>query len=144
MEQLQAEMERRRSTIPALSRRAAELRRQLASVELELKALGSMSLTAFASIAPMKSTAGKKANKASSAARGRKGKGGGPTLSTRIVEEVNASQDPVRLRDLVARVSKAMGREVSKSFLVQMSSTMRRLVDAKAVAQVERGLYKKV
>lgn len=141
MAQLQAEITRRRNAIPALTRRAADLRKQLASVELELKALDSLR-TPTATTAP--SAELRRVAKATSGKRGRKGKGGGPTLGARIVETVSASTEPVRLRDLVSRLSKSMGRDASKSFLVQVSSTIRRLVDAKLVAQVDRGLYKSV
>ena len=76
--------------------------------------------------------------------RTRRGKGGGPTLSDRIVKSVTDAKAPIKLRELVATLSKAMGRPADKSFLVQVSATMRRLVDSKAVAQPGRGVYKAV
>ena len=158
--QLTAEIERRKNAIPALSRKANDLRKQLASVELELKALGSTVAVAPTAAAPAKSAkasksakpaksaksakSSAKATKSGTSKRGRPGKDGGPTLGDRIIKAVGDANGSVRLRDLVNNLSKSMGRDASKSFLVQVSSTIRRLVTARSVAQVDRGVYKSV
>ncbi len=145
--QLTAEIQRRQNAIPALNRKADDLRKQLASVELELKALGSTAAPARLAT-KVASTATKSVSTTTKSTgtgkRTRRGKGGGPTLSDRIVKTVADAKSPVKLRDLVATLSKAMGRPADKSFLVQVSATMRRLVDSKAVAQPGRGVYKAV
>ena len=154
--QLTAEIQRRQDAIPALNRKADDLRKQLASVELELKALGSATAAAPArpatkiasAVTKSASTTTKSVGTATKSTgtgkRTRRGKGGGPTLSDRIVKSVTEAKAPIKLRELVATLSKAMGRPADKSFLVQVSATMRRLVDSKAVAQPGRGVYKAV
>ncbi len=145
--QLTAEIQRRQDAIPALNRKADDLRKQLALVELELKALGSTAAPArpatkiASAVTKSVSTTTKSTG---TGKRTRRGKGGGPTLSDRIVKSVTDAKAPIKLHELVATLSKAMGRPADKSFLVQVSATMRRLVDSKAVAQPGRGVYKAV
>ncbi len=152
--QLTAEIQRRQDAIPALNRKADDLRKQLALVELELKALGSTAAPArpatkiasavTKSASTTTKSVGTTTKSTGTGKRTRRGKGGGPTLSDRIVKSVTDAKAPIKLRELVATLSKAMGRPADKSFLVQVSATMRRLVDSKAVAQPGRGVYKAV
>ncbi len=152
--QLTAEIQRRQDAIPALNRKADDLRKQLASVELELKALGSTAAPArpatkiasavTKSASTTTKSVGTTTKSTGTGKRTRRGKGGGPTLSDRIVKSVTDAKAPIKLHELVATLSKAMGRPADKSFLVQVSATMRRLVDSKAVAQPGRGVYKAV
>ncbi|MFZ9915673.1 MAG: hypothetical protein ACO3IB_10130, partial [Phycisphaerales bacterium] len=68
----------------------------------------------------------------------RKGK---PTLSVQLIECLAAKGAPLSRGDILAEVARRMGREVNPSFSVQVSATLRKLVNAGEAAQVGRGQY---
>ncbi|MCE2881954.1 MAG: hypothetical protein LW636_06315 [Planctomycetaceae bacterium] len=128
-EALAAELKRRRSELPKLEREANALRAQLAAVEARIASLGADGTAA-------KPRAAEAAGKPFRAVR--KGK---PTLSVQLLEHLAAKGEPVSRGDIVAEVARRMGREVSPSFSVQVSATLRKLVNAGEAAQVGRGQY---
>jgi len=131
-EALAAELKRRRSELPKLERQAKALRAQLAAVEARIASLGAGGADGPAA----KPRAAEAAGKPFRAVR--KGK---PTLSVQLLEHLAAKGEPVSRGDIVAEVARRMGRDVNPSFSVQVSATLRKLVNAGEAAQVGRGQY---
>lgn len=138
-EMLAAELERRRSELPRLERRAAELRAELAAVEARIAALGG---------APSRGRRGRAAGRPSgksvtgtamdSAPRRR---GGKPTLGEHIVEFLQAAGGVHAPSEIAEDAARRLGREVNTSLVVQVSATLRKLVNGGRVRQVGRGRY---
>lgn len=133
-EQLSAELKRRRSELPKLEKQAAALRAQLADVEARIAALSGGSAAA-ASI--MLKVPAKKAD----SPRAPRRRHGQPTLAEQIVSVLQSTGAVMSPSEIGTAVQKQFAREVKPSFNVQVSSTLRTLVDDGAVAQVERAQY---
>ena len=71
----------------------------------------------------------------------RKRRDGQPTLAERILSLLGGSASPRSPREIAAALAPALGREVSQSLLVQISLTLRRLVNAGQIAQPARAQY---
>lgn len=141
LEAITAELKRRQSEVPKLEARAKALRIELAAVEARIASLsGAVAPRAAAT----KITKTPKAAKAatSSASRGlRRRRDGQPTLAERILALLADGGAPHSPRDIAESLAPAMGRAVNQSFLVQISLTLRKLVNAGHVAQPARAQY---
>ena len=140
IEAIAAELKRRQSEIPKLEAHARALRAELAAIEARIATLSG----AAAAANPAKSPKPAKAMKAMKAAKPgapRKRRDGQPTLAERILSLLGGSASPRSPREIAAALAPALGREVSQSLLVQISLTLRRLVNAGQIAQPARAQY---
>lgn len=71
----------------------------------------------------------------------RKRRDGQPTLAERIIELLAGGGAPRSPRDIAEALAPAMGREVNQSLLVQISLTLRKLVNAGHISQPARAQY---
>ena len=142
IEAITAELKRRRSELPKLEARAKALRDELASVEARIAML-SGEAPAARPAAPKSPKPAKPARAAKPATGGapRRRRAGQPTLADRIISLLSEATSPRSPREIAAALAPALGREVSQSFLVQISLTLRRLVNAGQVAQPARAQY---
>jgi hypothetical protein len=140
IEAIAAELKRRQSEIPKLEAHARALRAELAAIEARIATLSG----AAAAANPAKSPKPAKAMKVMKAAKPgapRKRRDGQPTLAERILSLLGGSASPRSPREIAAALAPALGREVSQSLLVQISLTLRRLVNAGQIAQPARAQY---
>ncbi len=155
IEAIAAELKRRQSEIPKLEAHARALRAELAAIEARIATLSG----AAAAANPAKSPKPAKAVKAMKAMKAmkpmkpvkpanpakpgapRKRRDGQPTLAERILSLLGGSASPRSPREIAAALAPALGREVSQSLLVQISLTLRRLVNAGQIAQPARAQY---
>lgn len=133
-EALAAELRRRRSELPKLEKRAAALRAELASVEARIAALSG-------SAAPAAPSPRSGAKRAATAGGMRAERGGKPTLAANIVAFLGEKGGAVARGEIVEEMAKRLGREANASLSVQVSATLRKLVDLGDVAQAGRGQY---
>lgn len=151
-EALAAELERRRRELPTLERRANELRTELSSVLSHIASLTGGASDAIARFSEKMRPAGAqdgsrmqshapKRLAASSGAKAPRRRGGKPTVAENIQSFLRDSGAVHSLREIVDGTARLASREVNTSYGVQVSATMRRLVDAGAVRQVGRGQY---
>lgn len=141
IELIAAELKRRQAEIPALERRARDLRAELLAVESRIAMLqGSASVSAPAS-APRARRAGPAPKTVAKGKRAAQRRNGKPTLAERIVELLGTVRGPLSPREIASRIAPALGREMSQSFLVQISLTLRKLVNSGAIAQPARAQY---
>jgi len=135
-EALAAELRRRRSELPKLAKRAAALRAELAAVEARVAMLSGSAAPAAPARAP------RAASKRVAAAGGmRAERSGKPTLAANIVAFLGEKGDAVARGEIVEEMAKRLGREANASLSVQVSATLRKLVDLGDVAQSGRGQY---
>ena len=144
-EQLSAELKRRQSELPKLEKQAAALRGELASLEARIAALSGGAVVAKQP-QPKGSSSSSSSSSASSSsssttARAPRRRHGQPTLAEQIVSVLQATGTVMSPSEIGTAVQKQFAREVKPSFNVQVSSTLRALVDDGAVAQVERAQY---
>jgi len=137
-EQLAAELKRRQSELPKLEKQAAALRAELATVEARIAALSGGSAAAAPSMPKPSAKASAKNADSPRAPRRRHGQ---PTLAEQIVSVLQSTGAVMSPSEIGTAVQKQFAREVKPSFNVQVSSTLRTLVDEGAVAQVERAQY---
>ena len=90
-----------------------------------------------------KSAAAKGPRPAASRAGGglRARRNGQPTLAERIVALLADGAAPRSPREIAAALAASLGRPVNQSFLVQISLTLRKLVNAGRVSQPARAQY---
>jgi cell division protein FtsB len=155
IEAIAAELKRRQSEIPKLEAHARALRAELAAIEARIATLSGAAaaanpakspkpakamkvMKAMKAMKPMKPV--KPANPAKPGAP-RKRRDGQPTLAERILSLLGGSASPRSPREIAAALAPALGREVSQSLLVQISLTLRRLVNAGQIAQPARAQY---
>lgn len=146
IEAIAAELKRRQSEIPKLEAHARALRAELAAIEARIATLSGAAAAANPAkspkpakvMKPMKPV--KPANPAKPGAP-RKRRDGQPTLAERILSLLGGSASPRSPREIAAALAPALGREVSQSLLVQISLTLRRLVNAGQIAQPARAQY---
>ena len=136
VEELAAELKRRRSEIPKLEARAKSLRAELGAIESRIALLSGAVPAARAQ--PVR-TAPKRA--ASSGGRSGRRMNGKPTLAERILAQLRGHAGPMSPRAIAEGLSKELGREVNQSFLVHVSITLRKLVNNGLVAQPARAQY---
>lgn len=153
LEAITAELRRRQSEIPTLEARARALRGELAAVEARIATLSGLANAARPAVAARSAPAkGMKAAKTAkvtktakagtAAGRGlRKRRNGQPTLSERIVTLLSDGAAPRSPREIAAALAPALGRPVNQSFLVQISLTLRKLVNAGEITQPARAQY---
>jgi hypothetical protein len=141
LEAITAELKRRQSEIPKLEARAKALRNELAAVEARIATLSGAVAARPTAAKPTKP--GKSANpaKSPSARFLRKRRDGQPTLAERIVALLSGGGAPRSPRDIAEAIAPAIGREVNQSFLVQISLTLRKLVNAGHISQPARAQY---
>lgn len=158
IEAIAAELKRRQSEIPKLEAHARALRAELAAIEARIATLSGAAAAANPAKSPKPAKAMKvmkvmKAMKAMKAMKPvkpanpakpgapRKRRDGQPTLAERILSLLGGSASPRSPREIAAALAPALGREVSQSLLVQISLTLRRLVNAGQIAQPARAQY---
>lgn len=132
-EALAAELRRRRSELPKLEKKAAQLRSELAAVEARISALGGNG--AVVAHAPRA--------RAARPSRGepRRMRNGQPTIGEQIVEIASQRGGVVAPRAFAEELGKRLSREVNSNFLVQVSLTLARLVKQGRIHKVGRGEY---
>ena len=142
-EQLSAELKRRQSELPKLEKQAAALRGELASLEARIAALSGGAVVPKQPQPKGSSSSSSSASSSSSSttARAPRRRHGQPTLAEQIVSVLQATGTVMSPSEIGTAVQKQFAREVKPSFNVQVSSTLRALVDDGAVAQVERAQY---
>lgn len=146
IEAIAAELKRRQSEIPKLEAHARALRAELAAIEARIATLSGAAAAANPAKSPKPAKAMKPmkpvkpANPAKPGAP-RKRRDGQPTLAERILSLLGGSASPRSPREIAAALAPALGREVSQSLLVQISLTLRRLVNAGQIAQPARAQY---
>ena len=146
-EQLSAELKRRQSELPKLEKQAAALRGELASLEARIAALSGGAVVAKqpqpkgSSSSSSSSSSSASSSSSSTTARAPRRRHGQPTLAEQIVSVLQATGTVMSPSEIGTAVQKQFAREVKPSFNVQVSSTLRALVDDGAVAQVERAQY---
>jgi len=143
IEAIAAELKRRQSEIPKLEAHARALRAELAAIEARIATLSG---TAAAAKPAKVMKAAKPVNPAkrvnpTKPGAPRKRRDGQPTLAERILSLLGGSASPRSPREIAAALAPALGREVSQSLLVQISLTLRRLVNAGQIAQPARAQY---
>jgi len=142
LETITAELKRRQSEIPRLEARAKALRAELASVEARIAGLAAIG-AASGRTSSRKSGPAKgpkpPASRAGSGLRARRN--GQPTLAERIVALLADGAAPRSPREIAAALAASLGRPVNQSFLVQISLTLRKLVNAGRVSQPARAQY---
>ena len=143
IEAIAAELKRRQSEIPKLEAHASALRAELAAIEARIAALSGTASVPKPAKSPKAAKAMKvmKAMKPANAGAPRKRRDGQPTLAERIISLLGASALPRSPREIAAALAPALGRDVSQSLLVQISLTLRRLVNAGQIAQPARAQY---
>ena len=149
IEAIAAELKRRQSEIPKLEAHARALRAELAAIEARIATLSGAAAAATPAKSPkpakaMKVMKAMKAMKPANPAKPgapRKRRDGQPTLAERILSLLGGSASPRSPREIAAALAPALGREVSQSLLVQISLTLRRLVNAGQIAQPARAQY---
>ena len=149
IEAIAAELKRRQSEIPKLEAHARALRAELAAIEARIATLSGAAAAANPAKSPkpakaMKVMKAMKAMKPANPAKPgapRKRRDGQPTLAERILSLLGGSASPRSPREIAAALAPALGREVSQSLLVQISLTLRRLVNAGQIAQPARAQY---
>jgi hypothetical protein len=151
-EALAAELDRRRRALPLLEKRANELRAELSTVLAHIASLTGGASAAIArfseKVRPADGATGSRAKSSavkSAASRGDakapRRRGGKPTVAENIQSFLRDSGAVHPLREIVDGTARMAGREVNTSYGVQVSATMRKLVDAGTVRQVGRGQY---
>ncbi|MCX5651098.1 MAG: hypothetical protein NTU45_06870 [Planctomycetota bacterium] len=143
IEAIAAELKRRQSEIPKLEAHARALRAELAAIEARIATLSGAAAAANPAKSPKPAKAMKVMKPANPAKPGapRKRRDGQPTLAERILSLLGGSASPRSPREIAAALAPALGREVSQSLLVQISLTLRRLVNAGQIAQPARAQY---
>ena len=143
IEAIAAELKRRQSEIPKLEAHARALRAELAAIEARIATLSGAAAAANPAKSPKPAKAVKVMKPANPAKPGapRKRRDGQPTLAERILSLLGGSASPRSPREIAAALAPALGREVSQSLLVQISLTLRRLVNAGQIAQPARAQY---
>jgi len=155
IEAIAAELKRRQAEIPKLEAHARALRAELAAIEARIAALSGAASVPKPAKSPkaakaikvmkvmkvMRATNVTKSMKPANAGAPRKRRDGQPTLAERIISLLGASASPRSPREIAAALAPALGREVSQSLLVQISLTLRRLVNAGQIAQPARAQY---
>ncbi|MFM7051504.1 MAG: hypothetical protein ACKOYN_05135 [Planctomycetota bacterium] len=129
-EALAAELKRRRSELPRLEKAARELRARLAEVEARIASLGGESAGAAPGAGGSARAAGFLATR-----------GGKPTLALQILEQLRGAAGPLARGQIVSSAARGLGREVTTGFSVQVSATLRKLVNAGEAEQAGRGMY---
>ena len=158
IEAIAAELKRRQAEIPKLEAHARALRAELAAIEARIAALSGAAsvpkpakspkaakamkvMKAMKAMKVMRATTVTKSMKPANAGAPRKRRDGQPTLAERIISLLGASASPRSPREIAAALAPALGRDVSQSLLVQISLTLRRLVNAGQIAQPARAQY---
>ena len=155
IEAIAAELKRRQAEIPKLEAHARALRAELAAIEARIAALSGAASVPKPAKSPkaakaikvmkvmkvMRATTVTKSMKPANAGAPRKRRDGQPTLAERIISLLGASAPPRSPREIAAALAPALGRDVSQSLLVQISLTLRRLVNAGQIAQPARAQY---
>ena len=152
IEAIAAELKRRQAEIPKLEAHARALRAELAAIEARIAALSGAAAVPKPAKSPkaakaikvmkvMRATTVTKSMKPANAGAPRKRRDGQPTLAERIISLLGASASPRSPREIAAALAPALGRDVSQSLLVQISLTLRRLVNAGQIAQPARAQY---
>ena len=155
IEAIAAELKRRQAEIPKLEAHARALRAELAAIEARIAALSGAASVPKPAKSPkaakamkvmkvmkvMRATTVTKSMKPANAGAPRKRRDGQPTLAERIISLLGASASPRSPREIAAALAPALGRDVSQSLLVQISLTLRRLVNAGQIAQPARAQY---
>jgi hypothetical protein len=142
LETITAELKRRQSEIPKLEARAKALRAELASVEARIAGLSAIGAAAGRA-ASGKPRAAKAPRPAASRAGGglRARRNGQPTLAERIVALLADGAAPRSPREIAAALAASLGRPINQSFVVQISLTLRKLVNAGRISQPARAQY---
>jgi hypothetical protein len=152
IEAIAAELKRRQAEIPKLEAHARALRAELAAIEARIAALSGAASVPKPAKSPkaakaikvmkvMRATTVTRSMKPANAGAPRKRRDGQPTLAERIISLLGASASPRSPREIAAALAPALGRDVSQSLLVQISLTLRRLVNAGQIAQPARAQY---
>lgn len=141
LEAITAELKRRQSEIPKLEARAKVLRGELAAVEARIASLSGAIAARASAAKPVKPGKVPKAAKTQAVRGLRKRRDGQPTLAERIIELLAGGGAPRSPRDIAEALAPAMGREVNQSLLVQISLTLRKLVNAGHISQPARAQY---
>jgi hypothetical protein len=155
IEAIAAELKRRQAEIPKLEAHARALRAELAAIEARIAALSGAASVPKPAKSPkaakamkvmkvmkvIRATTVTKSMKPANAGAPRKRRDGQPTLAERIISLLGASASPRSPREIAAALAPALGRDVSQSLLVQISLTLRRLVNAGQIAQPARAQY---
>ena len=141
-EALAAELERRRREVPELERRAGALREELARVLARIVELtGRAAAPSIPAARPARiPVAAREMAKSALPSKPRR-RGGKPTVAENIQSVLRDAGAVRSLRDIVDATARLAGRDVNTSYGVQVSATMRRLVDAGVVRQAGRGQY---
>jgi len=130
-EVLARELARRRSELPKLERRAAELRKALAEVEAQMAVLGVTQTGGISS-----------AGRAVPARANRRERKGAPTLGARLLAYLNAHPGIHPPGALAETIASEMDRECSQSFIVSTNAALRQLILDGEVEKVGRGQYR--
>lgn len=134
-EALAAELRRRRSELPRLERKAAQLRSELASIEARISALGGNGVVVSGAARPH-TRAARPARAAS-----RRMRNGQPTIGEQIVDIASQRGGVVSPREFADELGTRLSRQVNTNFLVQISLTLARLVKQGRIRKVGRGQY---
>ena len=144
--QLAAEIRRRKFELPKLERQASKLRLELANIEARIAQLGG-TLGGALGGGHLRSV-GRPARHARQERPARpaptgtpRRRGGKPTLAEHIVALLATRDHTLSPRDIAQTLGKQFAREVNASFLVQISLTLRKLVNSGTIVQVGRAQY---
>ena len=150
VEALARELKRRQSELPQLKAKAQALRAELTETESRIALLSghgavvSNRLPKNSAVRTVQSTSKKPTNESTmkpGAGRRTRGASGGPTFAERVTGFLSGRTEPSAPRDIAAAIAKQLNRGVNQGLLVQVSITLRKLVNGGAVTQVGRGQY---
>lgn len=148
VELLAAELRRRQSELPRLEATARALREQLAGIETRIALLSGRPVPASSrdgrgAAAPASTRhAGPKKAAAGSSGGARRGRAGeGPTVAERIMTFLQDRTGPSSPSEIAGALAKELRRELNQSLLVQVSITLRKLVNKGLVQQPARAQY---
>ncbi|HMP74964.1 MAG TPA: hypothetical protein PKE12_01590 [Kiritimatiellia bacterium] len=131
MNELLAELARRRKQLPALQKKAARLGKQLAAVNAQIEALGG------GAAAPAKP--GRKPGRPAAARKPVKRARNKASLSTALLGVLSKSE-PMSVKAIIEAVRKSGYKTKSKNFSTIVYQTLAR--EKKSVEKAGRGLYK--
>ena len=144
-EVLARELARRRSELPKLERRRAELRTALSEVESRIAMLGGAPHVGAGAGVGVGVAAGDPAKRGGStraAGAPRRQRQGAPTLGARLVAFLTAHPGTHQPGTLAETIDAEMGRACTQSFIVSTNAALRKLIGDGAVEKVSRGQYR--
>jgi hypothetical protein len=142
VEALARELQRRQSELPQLKAKAQALRAELAETESRIALLsgqGAVVSNRLPKISAVRAV--QRTSKKPTAGRRTRGASGGPTFAERVTGFLTGRTEPSAPRDIAVAIAKQLNRDVNQSLLVQVSISLRKLVNGGAVTQVGRGQY---